>query len=177
MNDNNQLFTQYLTPLRDLKEILKTKDIILENNLLKNDMNSEDNKIQIFQNIFKSEELSENNPFIEEEICFIKDNFSNYDTNNSKEKFIRENFIKNKKTHYNYLNLNWNDVPYKTKLNIIKRINSKENNIKEENLNVNRENDNLLLLLNDIILVSSSSKYESKLSNTIFIKLLFLSFE
>ena len=69
MNDNNQLFTQYLTPLRDLKEILKTKDIILENNLLKNDMNSEDNKIQIFQNIFGSKELSENNenPFIEEE--------------------------------------------------------------------------------------------------------------
>ena len=57
-------------------------------------MNSEDNKIQIFQNIFKSEELNENNPFIEEEIYFIKDNFSNYDTNNSKEKFIRENFIK-----------------------------------------------------------------------------------
>ncbi len=94
MNDNNQLFTQYLTPLRDLKEILKTKDFIFENNLFKNDINSEDNKIQIFQNIFKSEELSENNPFIEEEICFIKDNFSNYDTNNSKEKFIRENFIK-----------------------------------------------------------------------------------
>ena len=94
MNDNNQLFTQYLTPLRDLKEILKTKDIILENNLFKDDMNSEDNKIQIFQNIFKSEELNENNPFIEEEIYFIKNNFSNYDTNNSKEKFIRENFIK-----------------------------------------------------------------------------------
>ena len=94
MNDNNQLFTQYLTPLRDLKEILKTKDIILENNLLKNDMNSEDNKIQIFQNIFGSEEFSENNPFIEEEIYFIKDNFSYYDTNNNKEKFIRENFIK-----------------------------------------------------------------------------------
>ena len=104
MNDNNQLFTQYLTPLRDLKEILKTKDIILENNLLKNDMNSEDNKIQIFQNIFGSEELSENNenPFIEEEICFIKDNFSNYDTNNSKEKFIRENFIKKVKNEKKY---------------------------------------------------------------------------
>ena len=96
MNDNNQLFTQYLTPLRDLKEILKTKDIILENNLLKNDMNSEDNKIQIFQNIFGSEELSENNenPFIEEENYFIKENISNYDTNNSKERFIRENIIK-----------------------------------------------------------------------------------
>ena len=94
MNDNNQLFTQYLTPLRDLKEILKTKDIILENNLFKDDMNSEDNKIQIFQNIFKSEELNENNPFIEEEIYFIKNNFSNYDTNNSKEKFIREIIIK-----------------------------------------------------------------------------------
>jgi len=96
MNDNNQLFTQYLTPLRDLKEILKTKDIILENNLLKNDMNSEDNKIQIFQNIFGSEELSENNenPFIEEENYFIKENVSNYDTNNSKERFIRENIIK-----------------------------------------------------------------------------------
>ena len=104
MNDNNQLFTQYLMPLRNLKEILKTKDIILENNLFKNDMNSEDNKIQIFQNIFKSEELSENNenPFIEEEICFIKDNFSNYDTNNSKEKFIRENFIKKVKNEKKY---------------------------------------------------------------------------
>ena len=53
-------------------------------------MNSEDNKIQIFQNIFKSEELSENNPFIEEEIYFIKDNFSNYDTNNSKEKLLEK---------------------------------------------------------------------------------------
>ena len=49
MNDNNQLFTQYLTPLRDLKEILKAKDIILENNLFKNDMNSEDNKIKFFR--------------------------------------------------------------------------------------------------------------------------------
>ena len=59
-------------------------------------MNSEDNKIQIFQNIFGSEELSENNenPFIEEEIYFIKNNFSNYDTNNNKEKFIREIIIK-----------------------------------------------------------------------------------
>ena len=94
MNDNNQLFTQYLTPLRDLKEILKTKDIILENNLFKDDMNSEDNKNQIFQNIFGSEELNENNPFIEEEIYFIKNNFSNYDTNNNKEKFIREIIIK-----------------------------------------------------------------------------------
>ena len=96
MNDNNQLFTQYLTPLRDLKEILKTKDFILENNLFKNDINTEDNKIQIFQNISESKELNENseNSFNEEENYFIKENISNYDTNNSKERFIRENIIK-----------------------------------------------------------------------------------
>ena len=96
MDNNDQLFTRYLKPLQDLKNILKTKDIILENNSLKNEMNSEASKIQVFQNIFESEELNENseNPFIDEEIYCIKDNISNYDTNNSKEKFIRENTIK-----------------------------------------------------------------------------------
>ena len=96
MNSNNQLITQYLTPLEDLKKILKTKDIILENNLFKDDINSEDKKIQIFQNISISQELNENgeNSFIDEENYFIKDNIENFETNNSKEKFIRENTIK-----------------------------------------------------------------------------------
>jgi hypothetical protein len=93
-----------LKPLQDLKNILKTKDIILENNSLKDEMNSEATKIQVFQNIFESEELNENseNPFIDEEIYCIKDNISNYDTNNSKEKFIRENFIKKVKNEKKY---------------------------------------------------------------------------
>ena len=96
MDNNDQLFTRYLKPLQDLKNVLKTKDIILENNSLKDGMNSEASKIQIFQNIFESEELNENseNPFIDEEIYCIKDNISNYDTNNSKEKFIKGNTIK-----------------------------------------------------------------------------------
>ena len=96
MNNNNQLFSRYLTSLKDLKEILRSKNIILGNNSLKDDMNSGDNKIQIFQNISESKELNENseNSFIEEENYFIKENISNYDTNNSKERFIRENIIK-----------------------------------------------------------------------------------
>ena len=96
MNNNNQLFSRYLTSLKDLKEILRSKNIILGNNSLKDDMNTGDNKIKIFQNIFGSEELNENsgNSFIEEENYFIKENISNYDTNNSKERFIRENIIK-----------------------------------------------------------------------------------
>ena len=96
MDNNDQLFTRYLKPLQDLKNVLKTKDIILENNSLKDDKNSETGKIQVFQNIFESEELNENseNPFIDEEIYCIKDNISNYDTNNSKEKFIKGNAIK-----------------------------------------------------------------------------------
>ena len=59
-------------------------------------MNSEDNKILIFQNISESKELNENNenPFIDEENYFIKDNISNFETNNSRGKFIRENTIK-----------------------------------------------------------------------------------
>ena len=108
MDNNDQLFTRYLKPLQDFKNILKTKDIILENNSLKNEMNSETGKIQVFQNLFESEELNENseNPFIDEEIYCIKDNISNYDTNNSKEKFIRENTIKkvkNEKKRKKYL--------------------------------------------------------------------------
>ena len=96
MDNNDQLFTRYLKPLQDFKNILKTKDIILENNSLKDEMNSEASKIQNFQNIFETEELNENseNPFIDEEIYCIKDNISNYDTNNSKEKFIKGNTIK-----------------------------------------------------------------------------------
>ena len=43
MNNNNQLFSRYLTPLKDLKEILRSKNIILGNNSLKDDMNSGDN--------------------------------------------------------------------------------------------------------------------------------------
>ena len=96
MNNNNQLFSRYLTSLKDLKEILRSKNIILGNNSLKDDMNTGDNKIKIFQNISESKELNENseNSFIEEENYFIKENISNYDTNNSKERFIRENIIK-----------------------------------------------------------------------------------
>jgi hypothetical protein len=43
MNNNNQLFSRYLTSLKDLKEILRSKNIILGNNSLKDDMNSGDN--------------------------------------------------------------------------------------------------------------------------------------
>ena len=43
MNNNNQLFSRYLASLKDLKEILRSKNIILGNNSLKDDMNSGDN--------------------------------------------------------------------------------------------------------------------------------------
>ena len=99
---NNQLNGQNWFVLTDLKKILKSKDIILENNILKDEIYLEENKTQMCENIFESKELNENNEnlFIDEENYFIKNNSSTNhcdDKNNCEEKASGENNLKNAK--------------------------------------------------------------------------------
>jgi hypothetical protein len=70
----NQSFKKDLILSINLNEILRSKDIVLENNFLKDGIYSEETKIHIFEKIFESEKLIENNENLEE-FYFIKTNY------------------------------------------------------------------------------------------------------
>jgi len=84
-----------LVYINSLKEVLKRKDIIFQNNTLKDEIPLENNKMQIFKSIFDSRKLNENheNNVGDEDNYFIKAN-SCFNTNNSREKDIKVNNIK-----------------------------------------------------------------------------------
>ena len=92
---NNQLFEQNYFHSDNFKDILRNKDIILKNDTFNDEILLEETKIKIFENIFESENLIENNGnfIISDENYFIKTNSSNKICNkiNTKEKDIGEN--------------------------------------------------------------------------------------
>ena len=94
----SQLFDENFISSNNLKHIFKSKDIFLNNNHLEEEICIEENKIQIFENIFEAKELLENNGnvVVNEENYFIKTCSSiNYNNKNiSSEKDIEENNIK-----------------------------------------------------------------------------------
>ena len=91
----NQSFKKDLIFSINLNEILRSKDIVLENNFLKDEIYSEETKIHIFERIFESEKLIENNENLEE-FYFIKKNLNNNKSNriNTNEKDIGKVDIK-----------------------------------------------------------------------------------
>ena len=91
----NQSFKKDLIFSINLNEILRSKDIVLENNFLKDEIYSEETKIHIFERIFESEKLIENNENLEE-FYFIKKNSNNNKSNriNTNEKDIGKVDIK-----------------------------------------------------------------------------------
>ena len=94
----NQSFKKDLIFSINLNEILRSKDIALENNFLKDEIYSEETKIHIFERIFESEKLIENNENLEE-FYFIKTNSNNNKSNriNTNEKDIGKVDIKKAK--------------------------------------------------------------------------------
>ena len=91
----NQLLEENYCNSSNLKGILRNKDIIFENDIIKTEISLEDIQIQIFENIFESKKLIDNNEnqVIKDENYFIKIN-SYINRNNSKEKISEENNIK-----------------------------------------------------------------------------------
>ena len=91
----NQSFKNDLILSINLNEILRSKDIVLENNFLKDEIYSEETKIHIFERIFESEKLIEKNENLEE-FYFIKKNSNNNKSNriNTNEKDIGKVDIK-----------------------------------------------------------------------------------
>lgn len=97
---SNQSFDENTMDLNNIKEILKSKDIILYKNILNTKVYFSDNKIKIFENIFESQKLFEcNENLFDEENYFIKADslIYHYNSNNSKEKYIEEKNIKKSK--------------------------------------------------------------------------------
>ena len=98
---NNQFFGENSILLNNIKEILKSKDIILDHNFFNNEIVLSNNKIQIFKNIFDSQKLIDGNEnlFVDEKNYFIKTNslIYHYEKKNSNEKKNCENNKKAKK--------------------------------------------------------------------------------
>ena len=97
---NNQFFEENSIFLNNIKEIMKSKDIILYENFLNAQVYLSDNKIKIFENIFESQKLIEcNENLLDEENYFIKANslIYHYETENSNENYNGEKNIKKAK--------------------------------------------------------------------------------
>ena len=91
----NQLLEENYCNSSNLKGILRNKDIIFENDIIKTEISLEDIKIPIFENIFESKKLIDNNEnlAIKDENYFIKTN-SYIKKNISNEKDIGVNNVK-----------------------------------------------------------------------------------
>ena len=83
----NQLLEENYLYSSNIKEILRNKDIILKNEIIKAEISLEDIIIPIFENIFESKKLIDNNEnlVIKDDNYFIKAN-SYINRNNSIEK-------------------------------------------------------------------------------------------
>ena len=93
---NKQFFEENSFCSNNIKEILKSKDIILYKNFLNAQVYLSENKIKIFENIFESQKLIEcNENLFDEENYFIKANslIYHYETQNSYEKYIMKKNI------------------------------------------------------------------------------------
>ena len=97
---NKQFFEENSFCSNNIKEILKSKDIILYENFLNAQVYLSENKIKIFENIFESQKLIEcNENLFDEENYFIKANslIYHYETQNSNENNNGEKNIKKSK--------------------------------------------------------------------------------
>ena len=93
---NKQFFEENSNRSNNIKEFLKSKDIIFYENFVNAQVYLSENKFKIFENIFESQKLIEcNENLFDEENYFIKANslIYHYETQNSYEKYIEEKYI------------------------------------------------------------------------------------
>ena len=140
---NNQFFEENSIFLNNIKEILKSKDIILYENFLNAQVYLSDNKIKIFENIFESQKLIEcNENLLDEENYFIKANslIYHYETENSNENYNGEKNIKKAKKKQDKSKIFWIEKIDKKKKNMGRRKKEKKYKTKASHNKFNKDN-------------------------------------
>ena len=140
---NNQFFEENSIFLNNIKEILKSKDIILYENFLNAQVYLSDNKIKIFENIFESQKLIEcNENLLDEENYFIKANslIYHYETENSNENYNEEKNIKKAKKKQDKSKIFWIEKIDKKKKNMGRRKKEKKYKTKASHNKFNKDN-------------------------------------
>ena len=140
---NNQFFEENSIFLNNIKEILKSKDIILYENFLNAQVYLSDNKIKIFENIFESQKLIEcNENLLDEENYFIKANslIYHYETENSNENYNGAKNIKKAKKKQDKSKIFWIEKIDKKKKNMGRRKKEKKYKTKASHNKFNKDN-------------------------------------
>ena len=140
---NKQFFEENSIFLNNIKEILKSKDIILYENFLNAQVYLSDNKIKIFENIFESQKLIEcNENLLDEENYFIKANslIYQYETENSNENYNGAKNIKKAKKKQDKSKIFWIEKIDKKKKNMGRRKKEKKYKTKASHNKFNKDN-------------------------------------
>ena len=140
---NNQFFEENSIFLNNIKEILKSKDIILYENFLNAQVYLSDNKIKIFENIFETQKLIEcNENLLDEENYFIKANslIYHYETENSNENYNGAKNIKKAKKKQDKSKIFWIEKIDKKKKNMGRRKKEKKYKTKASHNKFNKDN-------------------------------------
>jgi len=140
---NNQFFEENSIFLNNIKEILKSKDIILYENFLNAQVYLSDNKIKIFENMFESQKLIEcNENLLDEENYFIKANslIYHYETENSNENYNGAKNIKKAKKKQDKSKIFWIEKIDKKKKNMGRRKKEKKYKTKASHNKFNKDN-------------------------------------
>lgn len=141
---NKQFFEENSNCSSNIKEFLKSKDIIFYENFLNAQVYLSENKIKIFENIFESQKLIEcnENLFVDEENYFIKANslIYHYEMENSNESGVEEKNIKKEKKKQDKGKIFWIEKIDKKKKNMGRRKKEKKYKTKASHNKFNKDN-------------------------------------
>ena len=141
---NKQFFEENSNCSSNIKEFLKSKDIIFYENFLNAQVYLSENKIKIFENIFESQKLIEcnENLFVDEENYFIKANslIYHYEMQNSNENYNGEKNIKKAKKKQDKAKIFWIEKIDKKKKNMGRRKKEKKYKTKASHNKFNKDN-------------------------------------
>ena len=140
---NKQFFEENSNCSSNIKEFLKSKDIIFYENFLNAQVYLSENKIKIFENIFESQKLIEcNENLLDEENYFIKANslIYHYETENSNENYNEEKNIKKAKKKQDKSKIFWIEKIDKKKKNMGRRKKEKKYKTKASHNKFNKDN-------------------------------------
>ena len=140
---NKQFFEENSNCSSNIKEFLKSKDIIFYENFLNAQVYLSENKIKIFENIFESQKLIEcNENLFDEENYFIKANslIYHYETENSNENYNGEKNIKKAKKKQDKSKIFWIEKIDKKKKNMGRRKKEKKYKTKASHNKFNKDN-------------------------------------
>ena len=140
---NKQFFEENSNCSSNIKEFLKSKDIIFYENFLNAQVYLSENKIKIFENIFESQKLIEcNENLLDEENYFIKANslIYHYETENSNENYNGAKNIKKAKKKQDKSKIFWIEKIDKKKKNMGRRKKEKKYKTKASHNKFNKDN-------------------------------------